>query len=123
MFPDSGWWKWKQSGNFWLSGKGTSYVQLNEENRRKYTFEAAADFRVYEEYNNLETRGADYVGYLVVVLDSRGNKLATSMDLPWLEEGEKVDALRKFHIAAFFDENCRKHSVPRPRYFDGRREF
>jgi hypothetical protein len=106
-----------------LSGKGTSQIILNEENRRKYTFETAADFRVYEEYNKLETRGAKYAGYLVVIIDSRGNKLATVTDLSWLEEGEKIDALRKFHIDAFFDENCRKRSVPRPRYFDGRREF
>ncbi len=106
-----------------LAGKGTSQVQFTEENRRKHTFEIAANFRVYEEYNKLETRGADYAGYLVVVIDPSGNKLVVKTDLSWLEEDEKIDALRKFHVDAFFDENCRKRSVPRPRYYDARHEF
>ena len=106
-----------------LSGKGTAQVQFTEENRGKYSFQTAADFRVYEEYNNLETRGARYAGYLVVVIDPMGNKLATQTDLSWLEDDEKIDALRKFHIDAFFDDSCRERSVPRPRYYDARREF
>jgi len=105
-----------------LSGKGTSQVQLTEANKRTFTFETSADFRVYEEYNKLETRGAEYDGYLVVVFDSLGNKLATKTDLSWLEEGE-IDALRKFNIDSFFGENCRKRSVPRPRYSGARQEF
>jgi hypothetical protein len=106
-----------------LSGKGTAQVQFTEANQRKYTFETSADFRVYEEYNNLETRGAEYAGYLVIIIDPMGNKLATETDLPWLVGNEKIDALRKFYVDSFFDENCRKRSVPRPRYFDSRREF
>lgn len=106
-----------------LSGKGTAQVQFTEENRKRFTFQTSADFRVYEEYNNLETRGADYAGYLVVIIDSTGNKLAVQTDLSWLEEDEKIDVLRKFHIDAFFDDNCRKRSVPRPRYYDARHEF
>ena len=109
--------------HFRLSGKGTSQVQLTEANEKKYTFETAADFRVYEEYNKLETRGAKYAGYLVVVIDPAGKKLATATDLSWLEGEKKIDALRLFHIDSFFDENCRKRSVPRPRYFDARHEF
>lgn len=104
-----------------LSGKGTSQVKFTEENKRKHTFEASTDFRIYEEYNR-DTRGADYAGYLVVVLDALGNKLAVLTDLSWLE-GDKIDVLRKFHVDAFFDKECRKRSVPRPRYYDGRHEF
>ncbi len=106
-----------------LSGKGTAQVRFTEENKKKFEFETAADFRVYEEYNNLETRGAKYAGYLVVVIDPAGNKLATQTDVPWLEGDQKIDALRKFNLDAFFDENCRERSVPRPSYYDARREF
>jgi len=104
-----------------LSAKGTDRVQLTEENRRTFVYETSADFRVYEEYN-FDTRGASYAGYLVLVLDPMGNKLAVETNLSWLE-GEKIDVLRKFHVFSFFDENCRKRSVPRPRYYDGRTEF
>jgi hypothetical protein len=106
-----------------LSGKGTSQVQFTEENQGMYTFKTAADFRVYEEYNELAIRGAEYVGYLVVVIDPRGNKLGAQTDLSWLEEDENIDALRKFYVDSFFDENCRKRSVPRPRYYDSREDF
>ena len=106
-----------------LSGKGTSNVQFNEENEGEYSFQVSADFRVYEEYNNLETRGAEYAGYLLVVLDPVGNRLAVQTDLSWLNEEDRIEALRKFHVDSFFDENCRKRSVPRPRYYDARFEF
>jgi hypothetical protein len=108
-----------------LSGKETFPVQFTEENQGKYTFQTSADFRVYEEYNNLETRGAEYAGFLVVVMDPLGNRLATQTDLSWLkdENDEKIDALRKFYVDSFFDENCRKRSVPRPQYYDARHEF
>ncbi len=105
-----------------LSGRGTSRVQFTEENQGVYTFQTSADFRVYEEYNDLEMRGAEYAGYLAVVMDSMGNRLAAETDLSWLKD-EKIDALRKFHIDSFFDENCRKRSVPRPRYYDARFDF
>jgi hypothetical protein len=106
-----------------LSGKSISQVQFTEENNRKYTFETSADFRVYEEYNRLETRGAEYAGYLVVVLDPTGNILDTRTDLSWVEGEEKVDTLREFYIDTFFDESVRKRSVPRPQYYDARTEF
>lgn len=105
-----------------LCGKGASQIQLTEENRRAFTFETSADFRVYEEYN-YDMRGVEYAGYLVVVIDPSGNKLAVRTNLPWLEGDEKIEAMRKFYVDAFFDENCQKRSVPRPRYYEGRREF
>jgi len=106
-----------------LSGKGTAKIQFTEENNRKFTFETSTDFRVYEEYNKVQTRGASYAGYLVVVIDPAGKTLAMDTDLSWLEDEEKIDALRKFYIDTFFDENCRKRSVPRPQYYDARVEF
>jgi len=105
-----------------LSGRGTSRIQFTEENQGVYTFQTSTDFRVYEEYNNIEVRGAEYTGYLAVVMDSMGNKLAAQTDLSWLKD-EKIDALRKLHIDSFFDENCNKRSVPRPLYYDSRFDF
>ena len=105
-----------------LSEKKASQVKFTEENEGMYTFEAAADFRVYMEYN-YDMRGADYDGYLAVVMDPKGNKLASDTDIYWLEDEEKIEALRKLYVGAFFDESCRKRSVPRPRYYDSRREF
>jgi len=105
-----------------LSGRETYQVQFTEENQGVCTFQSSADFRVYEEYNELEVRGAEYAGYLVIVMDSMGNRLATQTDLSWLKD-EKIDALRKFHVGSFFDSNCRKRSVPRPRNYDSRFDF
>lgn len=105
-----------------LSGKSTENIRFTEENRGVYTFETSADFRVYEEYNKLEIRGAEYTGYLVIILDSMGKRLAFKTDLSWLTD-DKIDAIRTFHVDSFFDKNGRKLSVPRPMYYDGRFEF
>jgi len=105
-----------------LSGKGFSQVQFTEENPGTCSFESSADFRVYDEYNRLQQRGAEYVGYLVVILDALGNRLAVETDISWLE-GDKIDALRKFHVDSFFDKECRKRSVPRPQYYSTRFDF
>jgi len=105
-----------------LSGKSTAQVRFTEENLRKFSFASSADFRIYDEYNK-DTRGADYVGYLLVVLDPVGKTLTTRTNVSWLDDEAKIDALRKFYVDAFFDENCRKRSVPRPSYYDARAEF
>ncbi|MBI9021472.1 MAG: hypothetical protein JEZ10_09505 [Verrucomicrobia bacterium] len=105
-----------------LSGRETCRIQFTEENKGLFTFQTSADFRVYEEYNDFEVRGAEYAGYLVLVMDSTGNRLSSLTNLSWLKD-EKIDALRKLHLDSFFDENCRKRSVPRPSYYDSRIEF
>ena len=105
-----------------LSGKETRRVQFTEDNQKVCTFQTSADFRVYEEYNELEIRGAEYAGYLVIIMDSEGTRLAVESDLSWLDD-EKIEALRKLRVNSFFDETCRKRSVPRPRYYDSRFEF
>ena len=110
------------TGAYTLVGKGTSRVHFTEENKGRYTFNTSATYRVYEEYNNLETRGAEYEGYLAVVVDPQGNKLVQESDLSWLLD-ENIDALRQFYVGIFFDETCKKRSVPRPRYYDGRERF
>lgn len=105
-----------------LFEKKASEVKFTEENEGIYTFESAADFRVYMEYN-YDMRGADYDGYLAVVKDPKGNKLASDTNISWLKDEANVEALRQFRVDQFFDKSCTKRSVPRPRYFDGRREF
>jgi len=101
------------SDHYRLSGKKSSLVSFNEENQGVYEFSTTTDFRQYDEYNNLERRGAEYVGYLVVVFDSEGNRMEYKKTLSWLKE-EKIDKLRSYSVGSFFDGNCRKRSVPRP---------
>ena len=110
------------TGAYTLVGKGTSRVHFTEDNRGRYEFSTAAEYRVYEEYNELEIRGAAYEGYLVVVVDPQGEKLITETNLSWLEK-EYVDELRRFYVGIFFDERCKKRSVPRPKYYDARVQF
>lgn len=110
------------TGAYTLVGKGTSRVHFTEDNKGRYTFNTSATYRVYEEYNDLETRGAKYEGYLAVVVDPQGNKLAQESDLSWLLD-EDIDTLRQFYVGIFFDETCKKRSVPRPKYYDGRVQF
>lgn len=105
-----------------LLGKSTEKVLFTDENRGTVSFAVSADSHVYEEYNEIETRGAEYAGYLVVIVDSAGNKLAVEKNLSWLQDDD-VDKLRRFYVGAFFDETCRKRSVPRPKYYEDRYEF
>ena len=110
------------TGAYTLVGKGTSRVHFTEENKGRYQFSSSAKYRIYEEYNQIEIRGAAYEGYLVVVVDPQGEKLKTETNLSWLEE-DHVDTLRRFYVGIFFDERCKKRSVPRPKYYDARDQF
>ena len=110
------------TGAYTLAGMATSRVHFTEENKGRYTFKTSAIYRVYEEYNELEIRGASYEGYLVVVVDPQGNKIATETDLSWLLD-ENINKIRNFYVGIFFNENCNKRSVPRPKYYDGRVRF
>ncbi len=110
------------TGAYTLAEMATSRVHFTDENKGRYTFKSSAIYRVYEEYNELEIRGASYEGYLVVVVDPQGNKIATETDLSWLLD-ENIDKIRNFYVGIFFNENCNKRSVPRPKYYDGRVRF
>jgi hypothetical protein len=105
-----------------LSGKGGSQVFFNEENRGKYEFPTSATFRQYEQWSTGVPRGVDYKGYLVVVFDPEGNRMGYKTDLGWLDEDE-IEKLRSFRVGKFFDERCRKRSVPRPKYYAPRTNF
>jgi hypothetical protein len=106
-----------------LFGKGTSPVQFTEENSGIFEFSTSADIRRYEEYSGGEARGATYTGYLVVVLDPQGSRIGVKTNLSWLDDEKKIDALRALRVGNFFDENCRKRSVPRPPYPSARNQF
>ena len=88
------------TGAYTLVGKGTSRVHFTEDTKGRYTFNTSATYRVYEEYNDLETRGAEYEGYLAVVVDPQGNKLAQESDLSWLLD-EDIDNFDNFTWASF----------------------
>ncbi|MDD3276412.1 MAG: hypothetical protein PHP93_05115 [Kiritimatiellales bacterium] len=104
-----------------LFDKGTSPVAFTEENTGTFEFSASADVQRYADWNTGEERGATYAGYLVVVLDPQGHRIGAKTDLSWLDDEKKIDALRALRVGNFFDENCRKRSVPRPHYTQDRR--
>jgi hypothetical protein len=70
----------------------------------------------YYSMNGELDRGAHYQGYVVVVDDSAGNRLAFDTNLSWLKEDE-VAALRKVPCPGFLDEDCNKRPVPRPKSY------
>ena len=88
------------TGAYTLVGKGTSRVHFTEDNKGKYTFNTSATYRVYEEYNDLETRGADTKAIWLLV-DPQVIKLAQESDLSWLLD-EDIDTLRQFYVGIFW---------------------
>ena len=110
------------TGAYTLAGMATSRVHFTDDNKGSYTFKTSAIYRVYEEYNELEIRGASYEGYLVVVVDPQGNKIATETDLSWLLD-ENIDKIRTFMWEFSLMRIVTKRSVPRPKYYDGRVRF
>jgi hypothetical protein len=104
-----------------LFGKKTVDVEFTEKNDGVFTWSSSADIRQYEEYNG-QSRGSKYTGYVVMVFDPQGNRMAMKSSLSRVDE-DKLDALRTFYVGTFFDDECRKRSVPRPDYYDSRGEF
>ncbi|MBI9020018.1 MAG: hypothetical protein JEZ10_02020 [Verrucomicrobia bacterium] len=80
---------------------------------REFEFETKAVVINYEEYTT-EMRGAFYEGYVVILFDLQGNPMAFDSNLSWMDES-RIDALRKLPVPSFFDQTCKKRSVPRPK--------
>jgi hypothetical protein len=94
-------------------------IRFPKGKNQAFEFTMSARTRVYNEYNNLQTRGRNYEGYLLVVTSPSGDILGIKTDLGWLDE-DKIPTLRRFDVFNFFDKDCRKKSVPRPKYYSGR---
>ena len=97
-----------------LVDKTSSRIKFTDQNKGRVIVNSSGTFRVYEEYNNLEIRGWKYEGYLVVITDPIGNILTFKSDLNFLTD-LNIPNIRKFHVGIFFDDNCVKKSIPRPR--------
>ena len=98
--------------DFRLLGKQGFAVRFPGESR-EFTFETQATVTNYEEYT-AEMRGAFYEGYVVILFDLQGRPMALDTNLSWIDES-RIDALRKLPVPGFFDQMCRKRSVPRPK--------
>jgi hypothetical protein len=121
------------SGEVYLVGKDIvsgRYVMLcreqfspvfNEENNGNYEYKVSTEVRRFEDYN-LQTRGYEYAGHLVIVFGPQGDRLATGTSLNRFSD-EALDSLRKFPYFTFFDQDGRKQSTPHPEYSSSRRSF
>jgi hypothetical protein len=107
--------------DYGLFGKRAVAVRFTDGNKGVFEFSSTAEVRRYADWNTGEARGATYAGYLVVVLDPQGSRISAKSDLSWLKDEKKIDALRALRVGNFFDESCRKRSVPRPHYTQDRR--
>lgn len=96
-----------------LFSKQSANVVFNEENGGVFTFKASAQIDRFLCYTG-DIRGAEYSGYLVVVYDPDGNRMAYKTNLSWIKE-DKLDQLRKYRTFTFMDKDARKRPVPRPR--------
>ena len=98
--------------------KDVIQVAFNDPENGVFQAERSVEVRRYLEYNN-EYRGAKYAGYLIVVFGPQGNRIETLTNLSWLDESE-VDSLRDLTKGSFFNDSCRRSSVPRPKYYTTR---
>lgn len=94
---------------------------LTRENDDQHVFGVPVEVRRYPEYNN-QTRGNEFSGYVIIVEDKSGKKVAQVSNLNWMTD-DKIAALREFRSRTFFDQECRKEPVPRPEYYNTRALF
>ncbi|MBI9021235.1 MAG: hypothetical protein JEZ10_08290 [Verrucomicrobia bacterium] len=105
--------------DYMMMAKESFPIRFPAERNPSVEFTMSAIARVYEEYNGSQTRGRNYEGYVVVILGPNGDVIKTETNLSWLDD-EEFEAFRKLPVRSFFDEDCRKRSVPRPNYYEGR---
>jgi hypothetical protein len=102
-----------------LLGKKRENFTLTREDEETHVLEVPVEARRYPEYNNVQTRGAEFVGYAVMISDQSGNRIARLSNLDWMT-GDKIEALGAFRVHGFFDQDAQKAPVPRPEYYNTR---
>jgi hypothetical protein len=109
-----------------LLSKTDSSFLFSEQSGNLHEFKTdPVEVAVFTDYND-QRRGAEYLGYLVAVSDSRGNIVKTVTDVEWL--ADNVKELRELYIRGaasvysrhFDKETIRKVKVPRPEYYTSR---
>ena len=100
--------------DFRIMSKVSSPLKFTAENDFTASLQLEMESREYEEYNKT-TRGTLYDGYLVVVFDQKNNRIDFKTNISWLDE-ETIPLLMKFRVNAFFNDDCKSRSVPRPEY-------
>lgn len=107
----------KDSDVLKLMTKKTFPVRFSAtEKKPECTFSAELLAYTYTEYNARtmeEYRGQDYEGYALFILGMDGEVIEVKTDLKWLDV-EEYDLLRHLRLGCWFDENCKKHTPPRP---------
>ena len=106
--------------DYMMLAKKSFPIRFSDDGGSTVEVEMVAKARVYDEVNRLEVRGRNYEGYLLVVLDPDGEILELKTNLNWLDD-DKLEAFRRFKVFNFFNEDCKKVSTPRPRYYNDRK--
>ncbi len=104
---------------YMMLAKEQFVIRFPDTKKQVFEYKMSAKARVYLEFNFFEMRGRDYDGYLLVVLGPSGEILETKTDLKWLKD-DNIDRFRTLEVFNFFREDCKKRSVPRPKYYNSR---
>ena len=99
--------------DFKLLEKGAMPLKFSDENEYTCQLVLETESRNYMEYNR-QLRGCLYIGYVVVVLDRKGQVVDFRSDISWIQGGH-LEKLRKLEKNDFFDSNLKSRSVPRPK--------
>lgn len=99
--------------DFKLLEKGAMSLKFSEENEYTCQLVLETESRKYIEYNR-RIRGCLYIGYVVVVLDRKGQVVDFRSDISWIQ-GDQLEKLRQFEKKDFFDSNLKSRPVPRPK--------
>jgi len=114
------------NGNFILLSKTDSSFLLGEHNDDTHVFKfEPVEAQRYLEYNEIQRRGEEYRGYLVVISDTHGNIVQTKTDIrEWIEAPEVIENLRELAVrgapsirSRHFDKTGSKVKVPRPKFY------
>lgn len=112
--------------NFILLSKTDSSFLLGDHNDNTHSFTSdPVEVQRYLEYNEIERRGEEYKGYLIVVSDARGNINTVKSNIgDWIEQPKVIENLRKLAVTGaaslrsrHFDKTGSKVKVPRPKFY------
>jgi len=113
--------------NYILLSKTDSSFLLVDENENTHVFKSVpVETQNYLEYNEMQRRGEEYEGYLVVVSDTRGNIIQTKTDISrgWIEQPDVIKNLRELSLrgagslrSRHFDKTGSKVKTTRPKFY------
>ena len=89
-----------------------SFNPAKEDRHHEYHSPRKVELQNYPDYYGQWVHGDKYVGYVVTVVDKRGQVIATEGPKKWLIEN--LDNLKKLKIGNYFDKSCTRTFPSRP---------